>query len=63
MRPISEAEIDEVIVAAGGRRAHEDAHRRVKRGADYVLGDAVIELKTLEGDGLEKPERQTAWRR
>lgn len=56
--PISEDEIDKVIIAAGGGRAHVDADRRDKRGADYVLGNAVIELKILEEDGLEKQERQ-----
>lgn len=58
IRPISESDIDEIIREAGGLRAHEDAHRRAKKGADYRLKDAVIELKILEEDGLSKLERQ-----
>lgn len=59
IRPISEPDIDEIVRTAGGVRAHEDAHKRAKKGADYRLIDAVIELKILEEDGLLKPERQT----
>jgi hypothetical protein len=45
MRPIAEEEIEELVVQAGGRRAHPDADSRSKQGADFVLGDSVIELK------------------
>jgi hypothetical protein len=55
---LSEKQIDKIIEAAGGRRAHPDANRRTKPGADYVLEEALIELKGLEDEGLEKPERQ-----
>lgn len=58
IRPISESDIDEIVRNAGGIRAHEDAHRRTKKGADYRFKEAVIELKILEEDGLSKPERQ-----
>lgn len=58
IRPISESDIDEIVRTAGGVRAHEDAHRRARKGADYRLNEAVIELKILEEDGLSKPERQ-----
>lgn len=58
IRPISEAEIEQVIVSAGGKRAHPDADRRTLKGADFVLGSSVIELKILEDEGLDKPERQ-----
>ena len=58
IQPISEAAVDEIIIAAGGMRAHPDADRRQKPGADYLLGDALIELKVLDEDGLSKPERQ-----
>jgi hypothetical protein len=58
IRPISETDIDQIVRTAGGVRAHEDAHRRARKGADYRLKDAVIELKILEEDGLLKPERQ-----
>jgi len=55
---LSEAEIQGVIDRAGGRRAHPDADRRKVRGADFVVGSSVIELKLLEGEGLDQPERQ-----
>jgi hypothetical protein len=56
--PIFEDEVDQIVMAAGGRRAHPDADRRRKRGADYLLDDAVVELKILEEEGLEKQERR-----
>lgn len=58
IQPIDEAAVDEIVVAAGGARAHPDADRRSKPGADYLLGDALIELKALDDEGLSKPERQ-----
>jgi len=58
IRRLSEAEIEAVVIGAGGRRAHPDADRRSLRGADFVLGSSVIELKILEDEGLDKPERQ-----
>ena len=58
IRRISESEVEEVVIKAGGKRAHPDADRRSQRGADFVLGSSVIELKILEDEGLEKPERQ-----
>lgn len=58
IRPISEDDVEQVMLRAGGRRAHPDAHRRTRRGADFVLGNAVVELKALDENGLEKPERQ-----
>jgi len=58
IRRLSEGEIETVVVAAGGKRAHLDADRRSLRGADFVLGSSVIELKILEDEGFNKPERQ-----
>lgn len=58
IHPLTEEVFDDIIGAAGGRRAHPDHDRRAARGADYVLGDAVIELKILEDEGLEKAERR-----
>jgi len=58
IQPIDEAAVDEVVAAAGGARAHPDADRRSKPGADYLLGDALVELKALNDEGLSKPERQ-----
>lgn len=58
IRPIAEEDLDAAIQAAGGCRAHPDASRRDAVGADYLLQDAVIELKALDEDGLDKPERR-----
>ncbi|KTR99368.1 hypothetical protein [Pantoea dispersa] len=58
LRPISESDIDQIVENAGGKRAHPDAARREQPGADYVLGNCVIELKSLDDEGLAKPERQ-----
>lgn len=58
IRRLSEAEIETIIIRAGGKRAHPDADKRSLRGADFVLGSSVVELKILEDEGLEKPERQ-----
>jgi hypothetical protein len=50
--------MEHALVRAGGRRAHPDADRREQRGADFVIGNSVIELKILEEEGLDNPERQ-----
>lgn len=58
IEPLSERSLDEVIEKSGGKRAHLDADRRAKPGADYLLGGVLIELKLLNEEGLEKPNRQ-----
>lgn len=58
IRPITEADLTEIVTNCGGVRAHPDADSRTDIGADYLLGDAVIELKALDDDGLQKKERQ-----
>lgn len=58
IRPLTEDVFNNIFELAGGRRAHPDHDRRAARNADYVLGDAVIELKILDDEGLSKGERQ-----
>lgn len=58
VHPLTEGDLDTILANAGGRRAHPDADRRRKESADYLLGDAVIELKCLNEEGLDKRERQ-----
>lgn len=58
VQPIGENAVDDILIKAGGARAHPDADRRNKPGADYLLHDAVIELKALNDEGISKPERQ-----
>jgi hypothetical protein len=57
VRPIDESAMDEIVGKAGGERAHPDADRRQEPGADYVLGNALIELKALDDEGMSKLER------
>lgn len=59
IRTITETDIDGIVEATGGVCTHPDADRRGEIGADYVLGATVIELKFLDEEGFDKPERQT----
>ena len=52
IRAITEADFDEVVIVAGGTRIPEDS------SADYLLNEAVIELKFIEEEGLEKESRR-----
>lgn len=58
IRALTEADVDRIVEAGGGVRAHPDQDRREEVGADYVLGGTVIELKLLDEEGFNKPERQ-----
>lgn len=58
IRPLGEPDIDAVVTAAGGSRAHDNAYRRMSVSADYLLENTLIELKGLDDDGLAQPERQ-----
>jgi hypothetical protein len=52
IKNISEADFDAVIKEAGGSRIlKEDS-------ADYILNEALIELKFVEEEGFEKAARQ-----
>lgn len=58
VQTIQETDVQAMIESCGGRIAHPDADQREKRGADFILGDAAIELKCLDEDGLQKRTRQ-----
>ena len=58
IHPLTEAVINGIVEAAGGRRAHPDHDRRSDRNADYIIGRSIVELKILEDEGLSKKERQ-----
>lgn len=58
VRTLTELDSNSIVKAAGGCRAHLDADARDRPGADYLLGEAVLELKSLNDEGLAKPERQ-----
>ena len=55
---LSEPDFDAIIIRAGGSRVAEDDSREKEPNADYALNDAIIELKLVEEEGLEKAERQ-----
>ena len=55
----SEADFDQVIAAAGGRRCVQDASVQDSLNADYELGGAFLELKLIEEEGLEKHCRRS----
>lgn len=54
LRKFSENDINEVIFSAGGKRAHLNEASRKHIGADYILGNTLIELKLLQEEGLNK---------
>ncbi|MBN8596516.1 MAG: hypothetical protein J0L78_02455 [Planctomycetes bacterium] len=58
VRPLTEADFDEIVKAVGGARAHPNADARDRPGADYLISEALVELKSLDDEGLAKPERQ-----
>lgn len=55
---ITEADFDEMIVAAGGRRYVADHSAEQYPNADYILNEAILELKLIEEEGLNKNARQ-----
>jgi len=55
---LEESDFDAIIERAGGRRLSPDDSRENRSNADYTLGEAVVELKLVEEEGLEKQERQ-----
>ena len=58
INPLSEGDIITIIEECGGEIAHPEAHKRQKRGADFIFSGAVIELKMLDENGFEKSNRQ-----
>jgi hypothetical protein len=53
IKTVAEEDFDQVIASAGGSRISEEA------SADYLLNEALIELKLVSEEGFEKTERQT----
>jgi len=58
LNKLNEDDIDMVVAAAGGCRAVPDHSIEKRLNADYLLGDAVLELKLFEEEGLEKQTRR-----
>jgi hypothetical protein len=55
---LEESDFDGIITRAGGRRFSRDHSRETDKNADFVIGDAILELKLINEEGLEKEERQ-----
>lgn len=52
---ITETFVDQVVADIGGERIPADDENRT---ADYLIGDWLFELKDLQQEGLQQPERQ-----
>jgi hypothetical protein len=52
---ITESFVDQVVADIGGERIPTDDENRV---VDYLVGDWLFELKDLQEEGLQQPERQ-----
>lgn len=55
---LTESDFDSIIKSAGGDRLSLDASKETTENADYIIDNAIIELKIIEEEGLEKQERQ-----
>jgi len=55
---LHEADFDKIIASCGGRRAVVDNTRSKELNADYLLNEAIIELKLIGEEGLSKKTRQ-----
>lgn len=55
---LREEDFDEIIASCGGHRAVADHTRSKELNADYLLNEAIIELKLIDEEGLSKETRQ-----
>ena len=55
---LTEEDIDQIVFNAGGKRAVSDHCLETELNADYLLDDAIVELKLIEEEGLEKETRR-----
>lgn len=53
-----ESDFDGILAKAGGQRLSADEGRERQLNADYALGEAVVELKLVKEEGLEKDDRR-----
>jgi hypothetical protein len=52
IKKVSEVDFDRTVMEAGGARINETD------SADYIFGEAILELKLVEEEGLDKGTRQ-----
>jgi hypothetical protein len=55
---LRESEFDSILGNAGGRRTAVNDSRCSEPNADYILHEAVVELKLVEEEGIAKESRQ-----
>lgn len=55
---LSEDDFTKIIKQAGGSRYSQDDSRERNLNADYIFDDAIVELKFVEEEGVEKEARQ-----
>jgi hypothetical protein len=55
---VYELDFDTMIEAAGGKRHVYDTVTQKEKNADYEFSDAVVELKLIEEEGIEKIDRR-----
>jgi len=55
---LEESDFDVIIEHAGGRRLSPDDSREDRPNTDYALNGAILELKIVEEEGLEKENRR-----
>lgn len=55
---LTEEDFNGLITNVGGRRFSSDHSREKAKNADFVLGNALVELKLIDEEGLEKEERR-----
>jgi hypothetical protein len=55
---LKEEDFDGIVQRSGGKRLSNDESREKNLNADYLFEDAIIELKFVEEEGLEKQQRQ-----
>jgi hypothetical protein len=56
---LGESFVDTVVEKAGGRRLSPmERNQNQTRNADYRIDDYIYELKDIQEEGMEKPERQ-----
>lgn len=55
---LTEKDFDEIIFNAGGKRYTDNSSIQKGLNCDYILDDAVIELKIIEEEPIEKKQKQ-----
>lgn len=55
---LTEKDFDEIIFNAGGKRYTNNSSIQKGLNCDYILDDAVIELKIIEEEPIEKKQKQ-----